>query len=437
MPRRTGSVSSVGRFPCGPPRASAGVFLVGMLLFVFLQGASWAADAPTQTFSWDVTALSGAAMNVGDKLPVNISVGPVAASNVRILQSSLLEATSKEPLLDGTICGSLTDCNSQINIHANTSQTLWLRTRGNPGTYTGSLTLASNEQPSGKTIASLTIYVSSFSHKLWGVVSIALGVIAAWLLTTVVRNRLNSAQMLLPVSVLRTTLDQINKAIVDAQISAPKTQGQITTLKGDLSMDSLRANGFPPNVPLPWAPGSNDMANAYQTYVQGRSNWVTDLTLIADSFKKALAYGSPSDPASGQQITACITQIDQLADGMIAPSVQDLQAKINLQLSTLQQKLAGMAGLLPHAIGGAQVALPTPGQIQMSINRFSSVAWAWILVVTILVGAHVLIFSSNGAGFGTPADYLLCFFWGAGLPSAASLLTSTAGTVSTSFGVVK
>lgn len=428
------SVASVGR-----RRYRSRALIVVLLVILFpLSAAPFSAYATDQTFSWDVSAVSGMAIDVHEKIPVTVSVGPVQASNVRILQSALLEGTTKRPLLDGTICLSQTDCGSVVTIPANKAQTLWLGTRGQPGTYSGSLTLASDEQPSGRTIASFTVYVSSLSYKLVGVVCIALGVVVAWLLTTVVRNELNARQLLLPISVLKVTLEQLGKAIADAKIAAPNTKGKIADLLlNGLSIETLRANGFPPEIPLPWTPLPNSSANVYQSYVQGISEWVTDLTVITDGFRKALTYVLAGNAANEQAVVACIAQIDLLSGSICAPSPRDLQAKINLQLSTLQQTLAALPALAAHTIGGAQVLLPTPGQLQMSIDRLSFAAWAWILVVTILVGAYVLIFSANGSGFGTPGDFLICFFWGVGLPSGAALLQSTTGSVSTTFGVSK
>jgi hypothetical protein len=146
--------------------------------------------------------------------------------------------------------------------------------------------------------------------------------------------------------------------------------------------------------------------------LQDVGTWVTDLTLIDDGLTKAEAFAVPGNPANQQQVAVCVAQIDLLANTVIAPNPQELGPKINTLLTGLQQQLAG-AQAAPQALG-AQVSLPTPAQLEVSIDRFSLLAWAWILVVTIAANAYNLIFPTKGLGFGTPEDYLLCFFrvWG-------------------------
>jgi hypothetical protein len=407
---------------------------IGLAPLIGIASAELPEKSPT--FTWDVNVLSGAALVIGKGVPVTISVGAVKAANVRILASSLFEDTTKEPLLSGSICDMNGKCTLTRDIEANTAEQFLLQTNRAPGTYSGSITFASDALPSGKTLASVTIYVSSFSRKLWGVAVIAFGVIAAWLLTTVIRNQLNAKQMLLPVSLLKSTLEGLGQTIAAAGISAPKLQAEIAALESKLTMEKLRDNGFPPALPVPWSPLPNAATNVYQSYVQDIGTWVTDLTLITDGLTKAQAFAVPGNPANQQQVAACVAQIDLLANTVIAPNPQELGPKIDTLLIGLQQQLAG-AKLALQALDGTQVSLPTPAQLEVSIDRFSLLAWAWILVVTIAVGAYVLIFSAKGLGFGTPADYLLCFFWGVGLPSGASLITSTTSTVSTTFGVAR
>ncbi len=74
-------------------------------------------------------------------------------------------------------------------------------------------------------------------------------------------------------------------------------------------------------------------------------------------------------------------------------------------------------------------------ELRLRMAHTNLAAWAFLLLVTILVGGYVLILSNPG--FGTELDLLACLLWGLGLQTGAALASATTSTVSTAFNVVR
>jgi hypothetical protein len=90
--------------------------------------------------------------------------------------------------------------------------------------------------------------------------------------------------------------------------------------------------------------------------------------------------------------------------------------------------------------GGEEVPVepkPTilsPEGLSVDINVLSLAVWAAFALVTTALGVYVLIY--NNPGFGTLGDFLVCAFWGFGLPIGAQQLTQlSVANVSQSLGI--
>ncbi|MEJ0091897.1 MAG: hypothetical protein WDN46_00165 [Methylocella sp.] len=107
-----------------------------------------------------------------------------------------------------------------------------------------------------------------------------------------------------------------------------------------------------------------------------------------------------------------------------------------------------------HIVGGfpppalsAQMAAPGAPQaghaapalayqrLTVEIANTSLLAWALFAVPATALGAYVVVLANTG--FGLAADFLLCFFWGVGLPIGAQQLTqsTTISTAASALGV--
>jgi hypothetical protein len=78
-------------------------------------------------------------------------------------------------------------------------------------------------------------------------------------------------------------------------------------------------------------------------------------------------------------------------------------------------------GLDNNDPGSVKAWLISPESLQRSFTELN--VWSWIVwaILTMVGGFYLLILDK--AGFGLIADYILCFFWGIGLPTTAEKLT--------------
>jgi hypothetical protein len=149
------------------------------------------------SFSWAVKGLPSIAIKPGRAIPISIATGPVPATGVRVLQTALIEKTSKEPIASTglKLCEDAhSGCDgSGLSLPARSPVQLWLQGADNgPGQYEGSVIVASNEKPDGDLIQ-MTIYLSTLRRKLAGVGVIFLGVVLAWFCTVYIKNRIKTS----------------------------------------------------------------------------------------------------------------------------------------------------------------------------------------------------------------------------------------------------
>jgi hypothetical protein len=73
---------------------------------------------------------------------------------------------------------------------------------------------------------------------------------------------------------------------------------------------------------------------------------------------------------------------------------------------------------------------------RLTLEIASTSLWVWALfaVLATALGAYVVVLSNTG--FGLSADFLLCFFWGVGVPiGAQQLAQSTTVSAGSALGV--
>jgi hypothetical protein len=373
----------------------------------------------------------------GNPIKIAVSIGEVPATQVRLLNASLIEDTTKLPLGNGFLRLCEQDqgaCSGEpiASLHAKAPHTLWLRTKDNDriiGRYTGSFVLAAAEKPGGDTF-NVTIHGTGSEERFLGVVLIAVGVMAAWFVNAWVRGQLNRAQSLRPAVALRDRLTALKESL--ASLGPPyatEVEAQISEVSQKLLDAQLDASGYlPPRYPMPWATEPPNAAG-YKTYLETRSAEVAALDILVEGLKAAHGVESAARP----DLNEAVEQINHLARLTLPPT--DLRSKVQEIVLDLTRKTeAAPANAALRGRAAPQVIRPeTFEELTVRVERLSNVAWGYMLALTVAVGSYALVLSNKA--FGLPLDYLLCLFWGFGLPTGAQLLTATPGIVSQTFGV--
>jgi len=138
-------------------------------------------------------------------------------------------------------------------------------------------------------------------------------------------------------------------------------------------------------------------------------------------------------PAQLAAVAAACQQVDALSAVQPVPTASALISSLRPILSNLSTALApqGAAGVAP-----GPAAPPQPRsfeQIGAEVRLLSGATWLIFGALATALGTYVLVLSN--VGFGVPTDYLVCLFWGFGLPvGGTQLVQSTVGSASTALG---
>jgi hypothetical protein len=398
-------------------------------------------------FKWTVQPPPLMAIDTSGAIPISIAVGPVAASAIHVLHSTVTEKNRKIPLGEPLVlCESADgDCRADKKdprINARQAREVWLHGPFLPGQYEGTLLIVTPEKPEGDTIT-ISVFCSSAWAKFWGVGAIFGGVVLGWFATVFARNLLNRDQLLLPAVDVRERLTAA-QATIEAALAgdstrptAPSVQRKIDELKRGLSDGMLEENGLPTRLPAPWA-ASPTLASVdgYRKYVQDSASWVAAIEFVVnaglcfawDKWDNAVAATKPP-------VQSALTDMAALLDPAVAPTVDALNPQlVRLRTQLLESLSAGVGA----AAGAGNVgSTPTAAELRVQITRVGELAWAFIALATTLVGAFILIFQGSAAGFGSPADYVTCLLWGFGFSTGSQLLNLTPSSVATTFGVTR
>ncbi len=396
------------------------------------------------TFVWSVKGPSEISLPPGEPIEISVAVQGVGATNIGLLQSSLLEQSQKRPVEGGwMLCKSRSDnpstCPKELNLAPHSTQQLLLYpARGSTlvGKYMGNVTIGASEKPEGETLA-LTVYGTTLARQIAGVVAILAGVSLAWILTVYLQNRLNRNQMLLPVTMLKDRFESLQEILQNRpqgirDFPCTGTFNELRKSISALSETALQAEGLlPSSIPNPFRPRAPD-ADAYKLRITEQNARFELLQLVIKSGFGAIGKLVPAAPTAAHRtaVDAALTSTDAISSRAPPPAAHDVVTS----LQTILAKLAADLGA-----GGADQFVAesfkarTSDQLLTEIRTLSGIAWLMSALLTTALGAYVLILSN--LGFGTCADFLVCLFWGFGLPAAGTQLAqSTSATASTALG---
>lgn len=408
-------------------------------------------NGSTAKFAWTVKGMPALTVEPGEPLPVSINVGPVQASKVKVLQSTLAEKNFKSAFApnglklckseDPSKCSNAIDI--ELNLPANSANQLFLHGSSGAGVYDGVITIAAFEKPEGDSFP-MVASSSTWIYKAGGVLLIFTSASIALFVTGWLRNRQNRAQLLIPVS---RTLDELVKLkdeykTGELSIPASSIEQRLTNTSNDLAMSKLLDNGLPPETPMSTASTSAASVDAFRKYVQAASDWTQSLkVLLHEGLMPAWRlFDTTTDVAIKQKAIDAVSAINKLIEVAAPPGTEPLRATLRTILATMNQPPAGSKdlGFFIDQLTRSGEKIGSPEQLRIEVAGLNLISWAFLVLVTTLSGSYIMVVAGpNSLGFGTLADYFLCILWGLGLPGGAQALTATTGSIATTFGITK
>jgi hypothetical protein len=402
-----------------------------------------------EPFTWTIKQPPSAlAIQTGSAIEVGVAVGSTPASNVKLLQSTIVEQSRKYPLATNglMLCREPTGvCLGDINLAANSSSRLWLRpSDGNypPGHFIGNVAIAATEKPTGETL-SLDLYSTRTSWQTWGVVMILLGVSTASGLTYLGRPRLRRNEMLLLAVYLREKINKLKTILAQPPDSVDKSNATNTIAKLDnllhlLMEDELdRVFSLPPDLPSPIGTTRPTKTDEYNKFIEGMNKWTIVLEQLVQDGITWFWREADKPSANIRAIEEGIRDVDSILSSQFAdvPEKKVVEDKIKSAREVYGSKLTqGMSLRDDQTI---DLKLSEQKGLDLIKREMHLISWIFLIVtgsLTTLVGSYILVWSN--LGFGLWTDYVQCVFWGFGIPiGTQQILQLTSTSVSSSLGI--
>jgi hypothetical protein len=204
-------------------------------------------------------------------------------------------------------------------------------------------------------------------------------------------------------------------------------------LARDLSEDKLDGKNFlPRSIPRPFK-GMEPDSEGYKRFLTDASAKIDLLDLLVEEGFIAVWRRIPavSDDKSRQAIRSASRALDLKAVEVPIPPLKDVATFIRTTFDKLDHDL----GTTPRVgVRPTDIQIPSFEKLTLEIRTVSVMTWLVFGGIATALGAYILII--NNLGFGVPADYFTCLFWGFGLPvSGQKLVEATIGTVGSTLGI--
>jgi hypothetical protein len=182
-----------------------------------------------------------------------------------------------------------------------------------------------------------------------------------------------------------------------------------------------------------------DAAAAYKTYLSIRSNQIGAISLVLrQGFPGVLA--NQQKAVNAAQKAAMQTAIQGLiAIASTSDTPEDAKIKVQQTIQTCLTALQPPEGeqdavLAMHAGIVQGSTLPSTTDLNVSLRRMNLSVWIIWGVITLMAGVAAVILTNQG--FGTPMDYVKCFFWGLSIQAGGQQLQQLSPTaVATDFKI--
>ncbi len=399
-------------------------------------------------FSWTLKPPpSPISIKSGQGIEIGIAVGPVPATDVRVLQANLVEQSRKYPLASAgfMLCKNpIGRCESDISLLPNSANRLWLRTQDDKspvGQFLGSVTIAASQKPEGDAV-NLTVYSSSYPRKIGGIAVIFFSVLASFVVFTYGRYRLNRDQLLLPAESIKQRLKDLEEILSKKppQIKDEHIANTSDTIADLLrKLEKLETDYVPYRVFQPWGSAVAKLDEYKQSLkTMDDRAYVLDLIVsrgLVCAWKYLELY---HDDASKEAINETVHTInnfsmdESLSSGTVRQKIDNELENLKKELKDIQNRAKSLQPFQIFAIGGQPER--TYEKIEMEIRRISWAVWILMIVLTTAVGSYIIVLSN--LGFGLWTDYLICVFWGVGIPTGTQQLAqSTSSSVASTLGI--
>jgi hypothetical protein len=373
-------------------------------------------------------------------------------TKVEPIQSTLVDDKTGQSIPQSSLslvdsAGSSSNSTNGLSIK-NPNQPLCLQVSDNffeAGKFDGNVKLGSQEKPDLGTFH-LAVYFTSLNHRLWGMLCLFLGLITYFVIAVWTKARSRWVLALLPAARLREELSQLLLVTKDAEsktsynfpvlLATTASPGSLNNLLNQLSRQNLAKNGLPWKFAIPFA--VPDLSMQYQQFLLSIGNQASSLGLIVRWGLTNVVTLWPKVVELRLQQTAgnaALQTLDQLAIGAGPPG--QLTTQIQQALATLQAAMQNAQAALGGQPGGAPTVtygIPGSQQLTIQLERLSVFAWILWAILTVGVGACVLVVFNDG--FGTTQDLIQCFLWGAGMPAVGQGFGGlSAGSVTSAFAL--
>ena len=395
------------------------------------------ATDPAATSAWSVSGPSRLVTLWSPRTELAITAGDHPLSNLRIVTSTLKNvetgAEIRTPML--RLCGAASSGRgSPPQIPAGQAAPVELRLDTSAltaGVYTGGITLAAEGGTGTKTLE-LRVEHTSAGRWAWGGLAILAGIVLSWLATTFLRRlSIRTAALASAAAIAdraQRLLDEVKAAETKTGQPMSRLTGRLTDVRSALSLETLKELGYiPSSVPNPVvvATDPNPAYAQYLTEQRGRLDALA--ALVRDGLPEPLAAWP--DAGHRAAAAAALTSLDGAAD--TAQTVAAAQAAVIAILAAFHAALGGPHAAPPGTPPAGAATMPSARELEIRLQHVSLSAWGIWLLLTLVAGLSVLIFTNYG--FGVPLDYCKCLLWGVGVPAAGqSLQQTTASTISTS-----
>lgn len=403
-------------------------------------------NKPAGVFAWKVKPpAEKRRWHANDVLRFTIDVGPVPATDVRLLNGSFLNSETLSGLNDRfSLCvDGVTPCPaSSIVLAANKSFDLLIKKEGDgtiePGQYSGTFTVVAAEAPAGDSFP-VTLYVSDTLMKIFGGGLIVLGIVLSFIVGTWTQRQAEKNARLRPAVLLKEEAERLGGGFSDLTATGfPNTRKALGTIVLGVSQESLRARGFLGSVipPLKGAEASAQTAQNYEAYLGALSKQLTALAVILQAGNRAVAmWAERMDETTRSLLDTAQTALDNLAiEGFISDR-DKLSAEAEKVLVTLRGSLNKAFNLQDDPEAGPALTVSYASQrIAFETEVLNLIGWLVFGFLSLAVGGYLLIVANPG--FGQLKDLLYCLLWGFGVPAAGEkLATINGGTIAQGFGL--
>lgn len=310
------------------------------------------------------------------------------------------------------------NCRTVDTIAPQSSRSLYLRLKEahrRDGVFKGSIAFAADTRPEAKEVT-LEIGSTSTWARLLGGIVIAISVALAWWVNVRGRLVVNRLSVLKLATAVRVRLEDLHERVAAFEMT---TGIKLATLSESIGRKTralyeqdLDAQGL---LPSSWAfYRGYDEASLKAELGKKETEIKALTTLVRDGLEVIGQRWAQVSAAQRPQAAAAAAALDIDINGRDESAARSL---VDAALAKLPKQSEGI--VLETALL-AEPARRTSALITAQIQSADLAAW-WIYVALVFVGGVALLVL-RAPGFGTWLDYVFCFFWGFGLPTALDRL---------------